>query len=590
MVGSHRTARSGLTYTVALLLLALALVVVLAWKAQEAARSHRDTAERTLRDYAKFAAWEYAQRARMNLLTTTVSSLIVPLSHVNPDDPAFRLPSPDSFARDVKMRMDWCGCMDSVRFFFRYDWRDGSFVTSGGDAPAGVLRWVRDTITAHPRIFPSPDGLKPLAFGSAAGGGGLRRLSVVITNDAYVNVFAHQGGRLRVVAYVLSRTSDGRPFATYGYESDAASFAGPALERVLARERLLPPSLVGETPNDSLLGVSVTDLAGDPLWRSASRFDTTYASSDTLEAGFGRLVAHVALDPALANRLVVGGLPRSQLPLLLGLVALTAGLLVGALHQLRRQQQLARLRTDFVSGVSHELRTPLTQIRLFAELLQTDDLRSDAERRRAARVVDQEARRLTYLVENVLAFSRADRRVSHVTPEPIDLGAAVRDTLDVVAPIAAARGARVRTAVQDGIVVLADPNALRQVLLNLVDNAVKYGPMGQAVTIGARAGGDHVLRLWVEDEGPGVPEEERERIFEPYHRLRRDAESAVGGSGIGLAVVHELVTLHGGRVWAENKAGGGARFVVELTSHGRLPRAHGPQNPQDAPTPEEQRV
>ena len=589
MIGRHRTARSELTFTVGLFLLALALVLLLAWKAQEAARSHRATAERTLRDYAKFAAWEYAQRARMNLLTTTVSSLIVPLSKVNPDDPEFRLPEPEYFAKVVRDRMMWCECMDSVRFFFRYDWRSGTFATSG-DAPDDVLRWVKDTIAAHPRIFETPDGLKPLAFGGTAGTGGLRRLSVVITNDAYVNVFATVHGRPRVVAYVLSRTSDGKPFATYGYEADAPSFAGPSLGRVFEREQLLPPSLVGDATNDALLSVSVTDLAGRPLFHSGARFDTTYAAADTLEAGFGRLVAHVALDPAIAARLVVGGLPRSQLPLLLGLVVLTAGLLVGALVQLRRQQQLARLRTDFVSGVSHELRTPLTQIRLFAELLQDDDLRNDAERRRAARVVDQEARRLTYLVENVLAFSRGARRASHVSPERSDVAAEVRDTLDVAAPVAAARGVTVKTRLDDGAVAFVDRNALRQIVLNLLDNAVKYGPPGQTVIVGARAVGDTV-RFWMEDQGPGIPPDERERIFEPYHRLRRDAESAVGGSGIGLAVVHDLVTLHGGRVWAEPGNERGTRFVVELPVHGPDGEPEGsPSAPLLGRVPEEQRA
>jgi signal transduction histidine kinase len=108
-----------------------------------------------------------------------------------------------------------------------------------------------------------------------------------------------------------------------------------------------------------------------------------------------------------------------------------------------------------------------------------------------------------------------------------------------------------------------DRNALRQILLNLLDNAAKYGPAGQTITVGSQIVGDRA-RIWVEDEGPGIPRDDRVRVWEPYIRLNRDAESSTGGSGIGLSVVRELVLLHGGRTRVESSPGGGARVVVEL--------------------------
>ena len=115
------------------------------------------------------------------------------------------------------------------------------------------------------------------------------------------------------------------------------------------------------------------------------------------------------------------------------------------------------------------------------------------------------------------------------------------------------------------VVCVVDPAALRQILLNLLDNAVKYGPLGQTVTITLRRVGDRV-RIMVDDEGPGIPSDERDRVWEPYRRLESAVTAAVAGSGIGLSVVAQLVAMHGGRAWVDSAPGKGARFVVELPS------------------------
>src|SRR3989475_3413353 len=142
----------------------------------------------------------------------------------------------------------------------------------------------------------------------------------------------------------------------------------------------------------------------------------------------------------MAANLVIGGLPRSRLPVLLGVLALTPGLIVTALVQLQREYELARLRTDFVSGVSHELRTPLAQIRMFSETLLLGRVRSDDERERSLEIIDQEARRLTHLVENLLHFSRSERRLARLSPALAPLAPLVSEAAEGFAPLAAARG------------------------------------------------------------------------------------------------------------------------------------------------------
>src|SRR2546427_9563153 len=166
---------------------------------------------------------------------------------------------------------------------------------------------------------------------------------------------------------------------------------------------------------------------------------------------FGGTRVYVALRPDMAPKLIIGGMPRSPLPQLLILLALTAGLIVVALLQLAREYELARLRADFVSGVSHELRTPLAQIRMFSETLLLGRVRSDDERVRSLEIIDQEARRLTHLVENLLHFSRSERRLTRLAPAPAPLARLVSEAAEAFAPLAAARGVFLRTALADGI-------------------------------------------------------------------------------------------------------------------------------------------
>lgn len=575
-MGRRHPGRPRPTLIAALLSGAVILAGVLAYQAQAAARSHRATAERALHDYASFATWELSEHATRELLGAMIATFIGPVTRVDPADPA-GWPSPAEFRSTTAHGGAPFPYLGGARFFFRFDWRDSSFSTAGEAPSPAVARWVRDTIAAYGRLFPETPRIAPKLYGSAERSP-LKRLSVVITNDSYVATFGRVDGRVRVVAYVVSRDYDGEPLVTYGFESDAGAFVSPILASVMATTPLLPPSVTRGIRQDSVLAVRAHVVGGGEVFRSTGWFSEQYAVSDTLDARFGGLELAVSLRPEVAPNLVVGGLPRSRVPMIVALMTITAALIVVALRLLRRQQELARLRTDFVSGVSHELRTPLAQIRMFAELLRNGQLRSDQERTRSAEIIDEEAQRLTYLVENVLSFARSEHRA----PRPARSGIApkiatdrdVRRAVEAFAPLARARRATVQAELPPRVALSVDPSALRQVLLNLLDNAVKYGPPGQTVAVGMKAvlatpkqlaaGARDVVRIWVDDQGPGIPEDEREHIWDPFHRLERTLETAVGGSGIGLSIVKDLLDENGGRVWAEDAPGGGARFVVEL--------------------------
>jgi signal transduction histidine kinase len=252
--------------------------------------------------------------------------------------------------------------------------------------------------------------------------------------------------------------------------------------------------------------------------------------------------------------------------LLVAVLLFSIGLAVVALVGNRRQRALANARERFVAAVSHELRTPLAQIRMFSELLSNDMVRSPEQARRWLGVIHREAIRLGALVENVLIFARGEATGLRVSPQETDAVALARDALGAFVPVANGRGVTLRAELPDRAPVWADPDAVRQVIGNLLDNAVKYGPEGQTVTLRVRQreGPRGEVALAVDDEGGGVPRADRERVWERYTRLHHDGTT--GGSGLGLSLVRELIVRQGGRAWVENAPTGGARFVITLPS------------------------
>jgi signal transduction histidine kinase len=319
---------------------------------------------------------------------------------------------------------------------------------------------------------------------------------------------------------------------------------------------------------------------GGIIFASPVGYEQTFSAADTLGVALGSLVVTAAVRPEAAGSLVIGGLPRSRLPMSLALIALTLVVGAGGLLEMRRHEQLAKLREGFVSSVSHELRTPLTQIRMLAELLEDDKLRSSGERTRAVHIIRREAQRLTQLVENILQFSRLRAAPGSEALRDVDLDAAVREVVASFQPMAESAGATVKATATTGLAVQGQREGVRRILMNLLDNALKYGPPGQTVEVQAAAHNGSV-RLIVQDEGPGVPEADRQRIWEPYWRLPRDVDSVRPGSGVGLAVVRSLVQQYGGEAWVEAAPRTGARFVVEL------PRASaGPSPDEQKPAPD----
>lgn len=266
---------------------------------------------------------------------------------------------------------------------------------------------------------------------------------------------------------------------------------------------------------------------------------------------------------------------------LIGLAAAASVVAAGMTGRaLRRQHALNRAKSNFVSSVSHELRAPLGSIRLLAEGLERGTAGDEAKRREYFRLIGQETRRLGALVENVLDFSRIDQGRKRYEFEPADLRAMVEGTLRIFEPLAAARGVRVGVewpgegASTEAVV---DGRALQQALLNLLDNALKHSPAG--AVIGVRLASEDAgarYALSVTDDGPGIPAEEQQRVFEPFYRRGSELRRETQGVGIGLAIVRHVIEGHGGRVDLESEPGRGARFTLRIPTDARGKGKEGP--------------
>ncbi len=234
------------------------------------------------------------------------------------------------------------------------------------------------------------------------------------------------------------------------------------------------------------------------------------------------------------------------------------GELVGVVHVLRdvsAEEELSRLKDEFLSTVSHELRTPLGYIKGYSSTLLLPDAPLDEETtRRCLRRVVEASDELQELVDNLLDMSKIGAGVLSVEPEPIRLGGLARSAVERVRM--RSEGHRLRVAIPSGLpLVSADSRRLEQVLYNLLDNAVKYSPEGGRITVAAHAVGAEVV-VSVSDEGLGVPSEDLDRLFERFHRGRTARVHHIGGTGLGLAICKGIVDAHGGRIWAESPASG----------------------------------
>jgi len=235
-------------------------------------------------------------------------------------------------------------------------------------------------------------------------------------------------------------------------------------------------------------------------------------------------------------------------------------------HDLTQLRQLESVRQEFVANVSHELRTPLSLIKSATETLLDGGKEDAAALTRFLQIIEKHANRLTLLIDDLLMLSTLDSGNMRLNLQPVSVRAGVSEVISDLKSRASLRGVVVENLVAAVLIADADPDRLRQVLSNLIENAVKYGRLEGRVTVSARVLETGRIEIAVCDDGPGISDEACARIFERFYRADKARSREQGGTGLGLSIVKHVVQAHGGEVRVESKMGSGSTFSFTLAA------------------------
>ena len=341
------------------------------------------------------------------------------------------------------------------------------------------------------------------------------------------------------------------------------------LERLLAERELRRHAAIRDPAEQELLS-ALPDAAAlvdrDGVVRLANAaFDALAPGSRA--SGLTPLEVIRSAELAEAVRRALEGTPRrlevvlQHHAYLANLAPLLRGEVLLLLRDVTDSKRAEATRRDFVANASHELRTPISAIRAAAETLQGGALADPASATSFVDIIVRHAERLSRLTQDLLDLSRIESRQWKLQPVPVEVGPVARQVLDLLAAPAREKSLELALTLPEGVRVQADPRALEQVLVNLVENAVKYTSTGGVTVSAARDGAAWIVA--VQDTGTGIERHHLPRIFERFYRVDAGRSRDQGGTGLGLAIVKHLVQGMGGEVGVESDAGG-SRFWVRL--------------------------
>ncbi len=234
-----------------------------------------------------------------------------------------------------------------------------------------------------------------------------------------------------------------------------------------------------------------------------------------------------------------------------------------SIHDITAVKKLERIRTEFVSNVTHELKTPLTSIKGFVETLRSGAVNDPETAEGFLEIIDIEAERLTMLINDILQLSEIENNISDKNVTLCDMAGIIQEVISILRVSADKKGISIISEASSGIMLRVNRDRIKQMLINLVDNAIKYNVPNGSVCIKASKN-DGILTLSVEDSGIGIDPIHHSRIFERFYRVDKGRSRSMGGTGLGLSIVKHIVNLYNGDISVDSEPGKGTRFIVQL--------------------------
>lgn len=521
---------------VILLALSFLLMCVLAWQAFQSTSQHRQIADKVVSEYAQLATEEFSRRIMADIGYRGYFQLITQWREY-----VMSLQSRQDKEIDVAKRNQSNLCQDdNLASYF--------FFTQNNETLLFDQQCQKHNSLALQNIINQFDKNKiqdqPFAF------------IHTVENNNPISIVISKLNQNQLLGFVINRQ-------TLAQKLEQAFNKSPLLPRVLAE---------GKASNQ-LLNLHVSDHSGKTLlgkvYQGYDYITATKKLGEEYSGIFNNHQINIAININNANQLIIGGFPKNNLPLLTITILVTLLVFITSLLQLKKEHQLNQLRESFIAEVSHELRTPLTQIRLFAEMLLHGRTRSEHEFQNYLEIINRETLRLNHLINNLLKYSE---RQALSPPEMTDISI-VKLVEEVVADyslLLKQKRGHIRVELEECFLTL-DPESTKRVISNILDNALKYGPDNQTISIssklndGTNAASYHLI---IDDQGPGIPDTEKQSVWLPYFRLPRESKVAIAGTGIGLYLVKQLVQKMNGNVWVEDNQQGGCRFILEWPFNG----------------------
>jgi two-component system phosphate regulon sensor histidine kinase PhoR len=393
-----------------------------------------------------------------------------------------------------------------------------------------------------------------------------RRLEALAEDRPVPPVMARSGGRTGRLIRLFDEVApalQGRIAQLERDRQQLTAVLGGMAEGVIAvdaRRRLL----FANASADSLFGLGAESVGRlvPELIRSPQVQEAVAATLASSEPYRGEIVMG-GRDTALRSPPKVLSVHGTPLP---GSPASGAVLVFHDVTELRR---LERVRQEFVANVSHELKTPLASIKAYTETLLDWALRDESVNVRFLNQIEEQADRLNQLILDLLSIARLESGQEVYEHGPLPLPPLVESCVEAQRGRAKAKGQELTLDLRpldDDAVVVADEEAVRQILDNLIDNALKYTPQGGSVRVSCRPEGDS-LAVEVADTGIGIPRDDLPRVFERFYRVDKARSRELGGTGLGLSIVKHLVQSIGGQITVDSRLGAGSRFTVRLPRH-----------------------